>query len=126
MSIHPRKISIRKTINLQEFLRRCHDQIFIRFSFQIVTNLHEDVFVHKLWAEYTSCSAINSISMVSVCFASKIQEYSNYTAVVEITRGMIHFPLAGMNFPFAVPTSRARDSNTHLIRHFCIMLRNQV
>ncbi len=99
MPIHPSKISIRRTFNLQQFLGWFHDQSLIRSSFQIATNSVKGMFMHKLWTEHISCRTVDNISNVRVSVSSKIQRHSSHTAVDEMTRGRIYIHIFGKKLP---------------------------
>ncbi len=87
------------------------------------------MYVHKIWAEEITCSTVDSITNVIACVPSKIQLHSNQKSPevgspqVRLGRG---FPLAGVNFLFAVPTLRPIAFNTPFIKPFGILLRNLI
>ncbi len=94
------QIYIRKTINLEVFLRRFHDQFFTSCSFQIAPNTLEGILLQKLWSGHISCSTIHIIGHVRRSVNSKIQEHSNHTTVVDITRGRLLVHMFGKRLPF--------------------------
>ncbi len=85
---------------------------FSEVAFQIVTNLLEGFFMHKLLAKHISCSTVDIISHIRAFVTSKIQEYTIHTAVVEIDRGRVFMHMFGKRLSFGRGKLSICGSNT--------------